>query len=373
MLDEVLGTVDVFELRPRIGLTSAALAERIPRDERVRDVVVSASYGVVGRWREEYDDLDHARARAAARARSAPAPARPHLRHPQRGRAQAGPDRARADDRPRAAAARRAGGGPRPRRPRGPASRPCRCSPSTRRRRPPCWCPTTSRRSRPGSPTRCCCAQGRVVAAGPVDEVLTEAQPRRRPSGCRWCSAARTAGSRRAAAPAGPRADSAHLALRMRCMEWLRSTAWARGSALAVLLGVAEMFSLDLILVMLAVGAVAGLVTAARGRRGRPVSSWSRSSPRSAMLALVRPEPGRTGSTPAPTCGSATASWSGSRAWSPRRSPPSSPAGSSSAGEIWTAQPYDENTHHHDRGRRSRCSRSAGRRRTSTPIPRLEP
>src|SRR5215210_1177769 len=62
LLGEVLGTVDVFELRPRIGLTSAALAERIPRGERVHDVVVSASYGVVGRWREEYDDLDHGRA-----------------------------------------------------------------------------------------------------------------------------------------------------------------------------------------------------------------------------------------------------------------------------------------------------------------------
>ncbi|WP_121251375.1 ABC transporter ATP-binding protein [Nocardioides ferulae] len=62
ILEEVLGTVDVFELRPRIGLTSAALAERIPRGERVHDVVVSASYGVVGRWREEYDDLDHDRA-----------------------------------------------------------------------------------------------------------------------------------------------------------------------------------------------------------------------------------------------------------------------------------------------------------------------
>ncbi|GAA1158456.1 ABC transporter ATP-binding protein [Nocardioides aquiterrae] len=62
ILDEVLGTVDVFELRPRIGLTSAALAERVPRGERVHDVVVSASYGVVGRWREAYDDLDHERA-----------------------------------------------------------------------------------------------------------------------------------------------------------------------------------------------------------------------------------------------------------------------------------------------------------------------
>ena len=62
ILDEVLGAVDVFELRPRIGLTSAALAERIPRGERVHDVVVSASYGVVGRWREAYDGLDHERA-----------------------------------------------------------------------------------------------------------------------------------------------------------------------------------------------------------------------------------------------------------------------------------------------------------------------
>jgi iron complex transport system ATP-binding protein len=62
LLGEVLGTVDVFELRPRIGLTSAALAERIPRAERVHDVVVSASYAVIGRWREAYDEPDHARA-----------------------------------------------------------------------------------------------------------------------------------------------------------------------------------------------------------------------------------------------------------------------------------------------------------------------
>jgi iron complex transport system ATP-binding protein len=64
ILGELLGTVDVFELRPRVGYTSAAVAERIPRDELVRDVVVSASYGVVGRWREHYEELDHERARA---------------------------------------------------------------------------------------------------------------------------------------------------------------------------------------------------------------------------------------------------------------------------------------------------------------------
>jgi iron complex transport system ATP-binding protein len=63
LLGEVLGAVDVFELRPRIGLTSAALADRLPRSERVSDVVVSASYAVLGRWREEYDEQDHQRAK----------------------------------------------------------------------------------------------------------------------------------------------------------------------------------------------------------------------------------------------------------------------------------------------------------------------
>ncbi len=62
LLGEQLGLVDVFELRPRIGVTSAAIAERIPRGEAVRDVVVSASYSVLGRWREDYDRMDYARA-----------------------------------------------------------------------------------------------------------------------------------------------------------------------------------------------------------------------------------------------------------------------------------------------------------------------
>ncbi|MFF0268528.1 ABC transporter ATP-binding protein [Kribbella sp. NPDC004536] len=64
LLGEVLGAVDVFELRPRIGLTSAALADRLPKSERVSDVVVSASYAVLGRWIEQYDELDHERAGA---------------------------------------------------------------------------------------------------------------------------------------------------------------------------------------------------------------------------------------------------------------------------------------------------------------------
>ncbi len=62
VLGERLGAVDVFELRPRIGLTSAALAELIPAGERVLDVVMSAGYAVTGRWREEYLSMDSQRA-----------------------------------------------------------------------------------------------------------------------------------------------------------------------------------------------------------------------------------------------------------------------------------------------------------------------
>ena len=62
ILGETLGGTDVFELRPRIGLASAALAERIPAEEKVRDVVLTAAYAIAGRWREDYDKLDHGRA-----------------------------------------------------------------------------------------------------------------------------------------------------------------------------------------------------------------------------------------------------------------------------------------------------------------------
>ena len=184
ILGEVLGTVDVFELRPRIGLTSAALAERIPRDELVHDVVVSASYGVVGRWREDYDDLDHDRAaellvevgvgHLADRTfgtlsegeRKRVQIARALMTDPELlllDEPAAGLDLGGREDlvSTLSVLAHRRG-----------------------LRRRPCWSPTTSRRSRPGSPTRCCCATGAVVAAGPLDEVLTERTLSATRSGC---------------------------------------------------------------------------------------------------------------------------------------------------------------------------------------------
>jgi iron complex transport system ATP-binding protein len=63
ILGDTLGKVDVFDLRPRIGFASTALARRIPGNEAVLDVVMTAAYSVTGRWNEEYDDLDLRRAR----------------------------------------------------------------------------------------------------------------------------------------------------------------------------------------------------------------------------------------------------------------------------------------------------------------------
>jgi len=62
VLGERLGRVDVSELRARIGLSSSVLAQRVPTDEVVRDLVVSAGYAVLGRWRERYEDVDYRRA-----------------------------------------------------------------------------------------------------------------------------------------------------------------------------------------------------------------------------------------------------------------------------------------------------------------------
>jgi len=62
VLGERLGEVDVFDLRPRIGLTSAALGERVPPGEKVIDLVLTASYAILGRWKEEYESSDVTRA-----------------------------------------------------------------------------------------------------------------------------------------------------------------------------------------------------------------------------------------------------------------------------------------------------------------------
>jgi iron complex transport system ATP-binding protein len=62
ILGERLGRTDVFELRPRIGFASSAMAKRVPAEETVLDVVLTAAFSVLGRWNEDYEDIDERRA-----------------------------------------------------------------------------------------------------------------------------------------------------------------------------------------------------------------------------------------------------------------------------------------------------------------------
>ena len=62
ILGETLGKTDVFELRPRVGFASSDMTNRIPYNETVLDTVLTAAYGVTGRWREDYEDIDNRRA-----------------------------------------------------------------------------------------------------------------------------------------------------------------------------------------------------------------------------------------------------------------------------------------------------------------------
>ena len=61
VLGLTLGKTNIAELKTRVGVSSAALAAQLPPDENVYDCVLTAAHGVTGRWREPYDELDHAR------------------------------------------------------------------------------------------------------------------------------------------------------------------------------------------------------------------------------------------------------------------------------------------------------------------------
>jgi iron complex transport system ATP-binding protein len=61
-LDEEVTDDDLTDLRTRIGLASAAVADLVPGAEKVIDLVLTASYGIVGRNTEDYDSFDVTRA-----------------------------------------------------------------------------------------------------------------------------------------------------------------------------------------------------------------------------------------------------------------------------------------------------------------------
>ena len=62
VLGEPVADADLAELRSRVGISSAAVAEQVPRGEKVIDLVLTAGYGILGRGSEEYDSFDVARA-----------------------------------------------------------------------------------------------------------------------------------------------------------------------------------------------------------------------------------------------------------------------------------------------------------------------
>src|SRR6266566_5604949 len=62
VLGEPVQHADLQELRSRVGISSAAVAEQVPRGEKVIDLVMTAGYGLLGRGGEEYDSFDVARA-----------------------------------------------------------------------------------------------------------------------------------------------------------------------------------------------------------------------------------------------------------------------------------------------------------------------
>ena len=62
VLGEPVDEGDLDELRSRVGISSAAVAEQVPRNEKVIDLVMTAGYGILRRGGEEYDSFDVVRA-----------------------------------------------------------------------------------------------------------------------------------------------------------------------------------------------------------------------------------------------------------------------------------------------------------------------
>ena len=64
ILGSTLGKVDVFDLRPRIGVAGIAMADKLPKRQTVLQTVLTAAYGMTATWQEQYEEVDELRARA---------------------------------------------------------------------------------------------------------------------------------------------------------------------------------------------------------------------------------------------------------------------------------------------------------------------
>ena len=124
-------------------------------------------------------------------------------------------------------------------------------------------------------------------------------------------------------------------------MDWIRDHLWETWLALSIGLGLAEMFSLDLILAMLAAGAVVGMVAAVLGL---PVfvQVLAALAASTAMLAFVRPAfVKRLHGGPELSLGHGKLV--GTRGLVTEEITGLAPGRIKAGGELWSALPYDEN------------------------------
>ena len=153
-------------------------------------------------------------------------------------------------------------------------------------------------------------------------------------------------------------------------MEWFRDHGVAVWLAIAILFGLAEMLSLDLVLAMLAVGALAGLVTAAVGAPF-VLQFLVAGGASVAMLALVRPNlVKRLHAGPELTLGHGKLV--GTQGLVTETVTSLTPGRVRLSGEIWSAQPYDE-TLTIEPGETVEVLQIKGATAFVHPVPRLDP
>jgi len=123
-------------------------------------------------------------------------------------------------------------------------------------------------------------------------------------------------------------------------MDWLSDHLAGVFLGLAILLGIAELFSLDLILLMLALGALVGMITSLLGA-GFAVSAIAAALASVACLAVVRPPLVKKFHS-GPELALGHGKLVGHQAVVTERITAVEAGRIKLAGEIWTARPYDE-------------------------------
>ena len=153
-------------------------------------------------------------------------------------------------------------------------------------------------------------------------------------------------------------------------MEWFREHMVETWLGVAIVLGVAEMFSLDLVLIMLAVGALAGMVTALVTDE-TVVQFLVAAGTSVAMLGLIRPSLARRFHG-GPELQLGHGKLVGKQALVTEAISALNPGRVKLAGEVWSAEPYDESLTI-DAGETVEVYEIRGATAYVHPVPRLDP